>query len=64
MSKRKGDIRVAKIRKGRKTRGVNQPWGQGDAGSQALATWWYQGLDGVWDLFPKYIYYRILRGPR
>jgi len=30
MSKRTGDIGVAKIRKGRKTSRVDQPWGQGD----------------------------------
>ena len=30
MSKRIEDIAVAKIRKGRKTSRVHQPWGQGD----------------------------------
>jgi len=30
MSKRTGDIEVAKIRKGRKTGRVRQPWGQRD----------------------------------
>jgi len=30
MSKRTGDIGMAKIRKGRKTSGVPQLWGQGD----------------------------------
>jgi len=30
MSKRTGDIGMAKIRKWRKTSGVHQPWGQGD----------------------------------
>jgi len=30
MSKRTGDIVIAKIRKGRKTSGVHQPWGHGD----------------------------------
>jgi len=41
MTKRTGDIGVAKIRKGRKTRGVRQTWGQGDGGGQALGTWRY-----------------------
>ena len=30
MSKRTGDTGVAKIRQGRKTRGIQQPWRQGD----------------------------------
>jgi len=30
MSKRTENIWMAKIRKGRKTSGVHQPWGQGD----------------------------------
>jgi len=30
MSKRTGDIGMAKIRKERQTSGVQQPWGQGD----------------------------------
>jgi len=30
MANRTGDIGVAKIRNGRKSSGVHQPWGQGD----------------------------------
>jgi len=41
VSKRTGDIGVAKIRKGRKTSGMQQPWEQGDGGGQALGTWRY-----------------------
>ena len=36
-----------------------EPWWQGDGRGQALGTWRYMGLDGVWDLFAKYNYYRI-----
>jgi len=39
MSKRTGDIGVAKIRKGRETSGVHQRWGQGVGRGQALGTW-------------------------
>jgi len=31
-------------------------WSRG----QALGTRRYLGLDGIWDLFVKYIYYRII----
>jgi len=41
MSKRTGDIGVAKVQKGRKTSAVQQSWGQGDGGGQALGTWRY-----------------------
>ena len=34
-----GTLGVAKIRKGRRTSGVHQPWIQGDEGGQALGTW-------------------------
>ena len=57
MSERTGDIGVVKIRKGRKMSGVHRPWRQGDGRGQALGTWQYLGLDGIWDLFDKYIYY-------
>jgi len=36
MSKRTGDVGVAKIRKRRKTNGMHQPLGQGDRGGQHL----------------------------
>ena len=52
MSKRNEDIWVAKIRKGRKTSGVHQPWGQGDGAEVRHLE--PGGLDGVWDLFAKY----------
>jgi len=41
MSKRTGDIEVTKIPKGRRTSGVDQPWGQGYGGGQGLGTWRY-----------------------